>query len=508
MNFKNLLGVLLVTCLLTTCAIIPASADDLLRTDFQKESFDKVVDYFEYARDWAHLHGLARPPGYWHAYTYVTYVNKMGLQMLYSGLCNISLLDQAFLTIPMQSILLHYKTANKSRDALVASSFLMLMGFNDSATSIYADSPDRNDTLWASFSFGLNLGQIFPNATFPAFSSKCEIYPLTHSEDKLTWKWGMHYTNLTAFWITTSITDEDQTETSEPWGLATYEELTFNYTLSIDPDTHKATISQDHVIGRMRDLWVFGGWFLIWPIYVHYNSTGAYSYDNYYNETIYDFLQKHNVKMSIVEFQKTVMLDRTTYSESASGQNVTGNDVFVGNSSISTYADDGEKVCDAAFGVKETYSLFNYTEDPEENTPHTYDAVVRTAEITGYAKNDNLFNVHKVFAAYLPLLLVHMYPNLYLKAKETITNITSADYLFLISYPKYSGYRIEHDPVVTVYFAPTTGTSPNLGGLIVIAAIAGAVVGVAVVIMKRRSRKNLEQTLTSEPSAPPQPPTI
>lgn len=258
----------IVACLLTTLLAFPApvSADSLLQTDFQKESFAKVVDYFDYARAWALLHGLPRPADYWHAYTYVTYVNKMGMQMLYAGLCNISLADEAFLAIPMQTLLLHYKTEDSKRDALVASSFLMLMGFNDTADSIYQGSPDKNDTLWASFSFGVNLRQWFPNVTFPAFNTKSEIYPLTHSDDGLTWKWGMKYTNLTALWITTYINEENHTETNRPWGLATYDELTFNYTLSINPDTHQATISQDHVIGRMRDLWTFWGWFLIWPL--------------------------------------------------------------------------------------------------------------------------------------------------------------------------------------------------------------------------------------------------
>ena len=126
---KILLGVFLVACLSTTLVAVPVSvsADDLLKTDFQKESFDKTVDYFDYARAWARPHGLTRPANYWHAYVYMTYVNKMGLQMLYAGLRNISLADQAFLTIPMQTILMHYKTENNSRDALVASSFLMLM---------------------------------------------------------------------------------------------------------------------------------------------------------------------------------------------------------------------------------------------------------------------------------------------------------------------------------------------------------------------------------------------
>jgi len=511
MKIKVLQVFILVACLLTTLSVTPASADDLLKTDFQEESFAKTVDYFEYARAWALLNGLPKPQNYWHANVYMTYVNKMGLQMLYAGLRNISLANQAYLTIPMQTILLHYKTDNNSRDALVASSFLMLMGFNDTAKSIYPDSPDTNDTLWASFSFGVNLKQIFPNASFPAFNSKSEVFPLTSSEDGLTWKWGMKYTNLTALWVTTHITEDNETDTSRPWGLATYDELTFNYTLSIDPDTHKATIAQDHVIGRMRDLWVFYGWFII-PLYNHYNSTGCYSYSNKLsNETIYDYLNKHNVKMSIVNFQTSVMLERNTYSTSASGQNVTDNEVLVSNSSISTYADDGEKIFDASFGVKESYNLFNYTEDATENTPHTYDAIARTAEISGYARNRDLFDFHRKFAKYLPLILVHMYPGqLYEKAKESITNMTRADYLFLISYPNYSGYRIEHDPMYTVYFAPTAATvatGTNYGGLIVLAIIGAIVIAtVAIVISRRKGQKQPPQPPTAEEN--PSPPLI
>jgi len=483
--------VLLIAFLSITLVVIPSSgsADDLLKKDFQEESFAKIVDYFDYARALALLHGLPRIPSYWHAYVYMTYVNKMGLKMLYAGLHNISLADRVFITIPMQTLLMHYRTENNNRDVLVASSFLMLMGFNDTSKSIYLDSPDRNDTLWASFSVGVNLNQLFPNATFPAFSSRCEVFPLTPSNDGLTWKWGMKYTNLTAFWITTHITGQNGTSISRPWGLATYDELTFNYTLSIDPETHQATITQDHVIGRIRDLWTFWGWFLVWPLYNHYNSTGCYRYGaKVSDETVYEFLQNNNVKMSIAEFQTSIMLDRDTYSTSSAGQNVTNNEVFVSDSSISTYADDGEKIFDASFGVKQTYNLFNYTEDSTENTPHLFNTTTRTTEIGGYAKNRDLYSFHRNFAKYLPLILVHMYPQLYQRAKETITNMTRADYLFLISYPDYSGYRIEHDPVFTVYFATSIpSTHPYLGPVVIIAALAAVVILVVVLTRRRKS---------------------
>ncbi len=192
--------------------------------------------------------------------------------------------------------------------------------------------------------------------------------------------------------------------------------------------------------------------------------------------------------MSIVEFQTSVMLERDTFSTSSNGQNVTEEEVLVSDSSISTYADDGEKIFDTAFGAKEDYRLFNYTEDSTENISNTYSSNVRTAEIGGYTRNRNLLEIHRKFARYLPLILVHMYPNLYQRAKETITNMTRADYLFIISYPNYSGYRVEHDPVYVAYFAPAAEAGPKLGGLLLILTI--GVIVIAVVFVHSRRKKS------------------
>ncbi|MDQ1280552.1 MAG: hypothetical protein QG670_1815 [Thermoproteota archaeon] len=463
------------------------SADELLKDDFQKDSFSKTIDYFDYARAYALLNGLPKPNDNWHANVYTAYVNKTGLQMLYAGLLNISLVDQAYLTIPMQSILLHYKTDKNNRDALVASNFLMIMGFNDTGKSIYQDSPDKNDTLWASFSLGVNLQEIFPNIKLPSFTSKAEIYPLASSNNGLAWKWGMRYSNLTALWTTTQITGQNGTETSKPFGLATYDELTFNYTLNIDPNTHKATISQDFIIGRMRDLWVFGGWFIIWPIYNHYNNTGCYSYNTKVsNETIYQFLYRNKVKMSIVEYQTSIIFDRSTYSTSYTGQNVTDRDVLVSDSEISTYADGGEKILDTSFGVKQNYNLFNYTQDSSEKTANQYVSISRTSQTSGFSKNSELFKYQSNFAKYLPLLVMRLQPQLYEKAKDTIANMTRADYLYLISYPSYSGYRVEHDPVTTIYFAPTiTQTRFNQMGFLIIGGLVASIIMIIIVLKKR-----------------------
>lgn len=67
----------------------------------------------------------------------------------------------------------------------------------------------------------------------------------------------MRYTDLTATWWRTWISPDNHTYNSWPMALVTYDELTFNYTLTLSPDTHTATLTENHVIGRVRDLWHF-----------------------------------------------------------------------------------------------------------------------------------------------------------------------------------------------------------------------------------------------------------
>ena len=490
---KNLAAILLVILIQFSVFVQTGlAAETLLKSDFTKESFAKVIDFFEYVRAYALLHGYQTPPKNWHAYVYTAYVNKFGLKMLYTGLCNVSFGDQVFLTIPMQTFIMHYKTENKSRDALVSSSFLMLLAFNDTEYSLYPDSPDRNDNLWASVSLGFNLQQLFPNVTFPSLCSKTEIYPLKSSDNGYTWTWGMKYTNLTALWWRTYISPDNHTYNSRPFALTTYDELTFNYTLTIDPSTHKATLSENYVIGKMRDLWIFWGWFIL-PLYNHYNATGCYRYNHKIsNETIYQFIERNQIKMSIIEFQNSILLDHKTICL-ADGKNVTDNEVFISNTTVSTYSDDGERIFDTSFGAKETYKLYNYTADPTESSYEVYKALTRTVQIDGIAKN-KVLNTHKNILKYIPLFIAHMHPQMLQKAKENIGNITRANYLYVISYPNYSGYRIEHDPIYTAYITAEAASQNQAGKYIIIATVVIiAVLAIAIIARRRKTADSTQQ---------------
>jgi hypothetical protein len=487
MKTKSLFAMLL-ACVTLTGAVLPGFATDtLLASDFKLESWAKTVDFFDYVRAYATLHGLNAVPDTWHANLYMTYVNTSGLHMLYAGLCNVTLDEEKYFTIPMQAFIMHYKTENRSRDVVTASTFLMLLAFNETDQSLYPNSPDMNDNLWSSFSMGFDFSAF--NADLPSLNSKATIIPLTHSSDNLQWSWGMKYTNLTAIWWRTYIspTNPYYNQTA-PMAITTYDELSFTYNLTISPDTHRATLTENHVIGRIRDLWYLWGWFLV-PLYNHYNSTGCYRYGSEIsNETVYDFLQRNQIKMSIVNFQTSVMLDHNTYSTSANGQNVTDSDNTVSDSSITTYSDDGEKIFDVGFGTKETYKVYNYTADTSESTFDTYNATTRTCKIGGFANNAGLFAFQIGLMKFLPLLVYDMHPQLFLRAKESIANMTRANYFYLIAYPTYCGYRVEHDPTFTIYLTPSAPTTapPNWTGLLIICAIGVAVIAAVAVVVRRR----------------------
>ncbi len=241
----------------------------------------------------------------------------------------------------------------------------------------------------------------------------------------------------------------------------------------------------------MRDLFIFAG--ILW---VRYDSTGTYGMlgRKLSNETIYDYIQNNNLKMSIINFQTSILADHETYSATPAGQNVTATETQVTDTSINTYADDGEKIFNTDFATKQAYKLFNYTADPTESVSDTYNSVTRTASAAGFAGNAGLFAYHIGLMKFLPLVVVNMNPALFAKAAATVSNMSRANYFYITSYPQYSGYRIEHDPTFTAYAAISTSTSNPAsvrGGAIVIAIIIIAVgIIIAVLIARRRIKPN------------------
>ena len=481
-----------IIALLVLSNILPVFAIDTLEPeDFQAESWSKNIDFFDYVREYRSIHGKTPPPDNSHAYLNLAYVNVSRLQMLSAGLINITDEDSE-ITIPIQTTMMKYKSHNGLKDVVTASSFVMLMAFNETQNTIFSQSPDRNDTVYASFSLGYDLGELFAGSNKPDLNSGSEVIPLESSSDGLEWTWGMKYTDLAAFWWKTSIDPSNPILDPRPIALTVYDELTLTYKLKIDPDSGEATLSMNYSIGRMKDLWVFW-WLIFLPITVHYNSTGCYRLNgqSISGETIHDFLSNQGIKMSIVNFQATVILDHSAYFESA-GTNVQDNEVDLDGSLIEAFADDGEKIFDANFSTKDSYNLYNYTLDPQENSYETYQTITRTTKIAGFARNP-IFGVHTSLMRLIPTILASMDTELYKQAKDHLLDMSYADYFYLTAYPVYDGYRIEHDPILTAYASLTTSssltedTAPSGIGFIVLVGVVIVVIAGVIILKKRRS---------------------
>ncbi len=501
MQRKILLGMILLLTLSTTLAIKPTSADTLTANDFKLKSFSKTVDFFDFARAYAASAGKPIPPSNWHAYLYQTYINTTGFQLYYSGLINITAGTGA-LTIPVQSFIEHYRTPN-GKDVLASSSFIMLLAFNDTATSKRENWPDINDNLYASFSLGLDLPGIYGSNPKPELNSKVEIIDLTPSNNDLTWTWGMRYTNLTAVWWRMWIDPINPRFEALPIAITTYDELTFTYELNIDPQTHTATVTANYVIGRMTNLWLIY-WLFVIPVVVHYNATGTYTLNGktkISDESIYQFLYNQHIKMSMVLFQNSLVLDYAKTQSSYNGQNVTDAEVDVSAGEISTKAGN-EDIFKTDFGTKATYQLYNYTADPTETEYTEYRAKARTTLRPGFAGNP-LFSMHVALLRYVPLVVQHIAPALYQRAKEYMLDMTYADCLYIISYPEYSGFKVKHDPTYTAY-VDTSGTAlvpGNWFGLLVIIGIIAIIAVAVVVVARRRGAKTQSLRTPTQPAA-------
>lgn len=488
--------------LLAFSSISQVAAIDYLRPgDFGQESWSKQIDYLEYVDVYAATHGLPRPPAGAHAYLYMTYVNYSGIQMLYAGLSNITMgLGGLSVTMPLQTCMVHYKTEDQQRDVVAASSYIMLLAYNETVNTLFPNSPDRNDTLFASFSMSYDLSTII-STDAPALNSKTNITELTHPETN-RWHWGMTYTNLTAIWWRVWMQGDNSSYHTVPVAVTVYEELTFTYDLIFDLQNNKTQIVSNYVIGRMTDLWVVDTWWWFTPVIVHYNDTGCYHLNKtrYSDETIHQFLDRQGISMSMVFFQASALLDHGTESK-VGGQDATETERLVSDDTITTYADDGEKLNDIDFSAKDQYTLYNHTSGLREN----YTAVTRTAERRGFAENP-VFLIQTFLMRYIPLALVHMDPSLYEQARSKLLNMSYADYFYIISYPTYSGYRVEHDPFFTAYVAPSAAVAgPGIAGIIgllmVVTIVTVSTIGVALVLRKRSAR--VGPSTNPLPSPPP-----
>ncbi|TMI43943.1 hypothetical protein E6H19_08455 [Candidatus Bathyarchaeota archaeon] len=162
--------------LVPAVAFQAANASTVSNGDFQAQSFSKVVDWYDYVRQYAANNNLPQPNATEHAYIYTNYINVGGFQLFYAGLVNATH-NGTFVTIPIQTFFEHFKTVG-GKDAITASSFISLVSFNESNADPYPNSPDKTDTVYASFSLGVNLTAITGHK-LPGYVASSQVTPLT-----------------------------------------------------------------------------------------------------------------------------------------------------------------------------------------------------------------------------------------------------------------------------------------------------------------------------------------
>ncbi len=489
--------------LMMALAFVPGatSAATVTSTDFQSQSFSKVVDWYDYVRQYAAANGFTPPNSTEHAYIYANYINVGGFQLFSAGLVNVTHNNVNFVTIPLQTFFEHYKTPG-GKDVITSSSFISLVAFKEnSTTDTYPNSPDRGDEIYASFNLGVNLTAVTGHK-MPSPVSTAQTIPL-YSADSNHYSWGLKYTNLNAMWW--KVNPDPLFPCcipTTPRGLAQYTELTFNYALAIDPGSKTATLTASYTVGRITDLWI------ITPSPgVHMNSTGTYNLDGtlHNSTTVYQYMTAKQLKLSAVLSQKAIIAGTTTINKDDSGASVDNdNSTDVTHTALNTAASDGERAFRADFGVKPQYNLFNYTKDPSEATYATYNVNTRTANRAGWGGNP-VFWFQNAFMGFLPLFVAHVDPGLIQQARTGMVSFTVTDYLYIISYPTWGGYRVVNDPAYTAYYQPAS----NLGFLTAIfiaVAVAAGIGGVFAFIFRRRRTTGMAPMTGTTGPAPNQPP--
>jgi len=469
--------------LLPAMAFQTANASTVNSGDFQAQSFSKVVDWYDYVRQYAASNDLPQPNATEHAYIYTNYINVGGFQLFYAGLVNATH-NGTFVTIPIQTFFEHFKTVG-GKDAITASSFISLVSFNESGTDPYPNSPDKADTVYASFSLGVNLTAITGHK-LPGYVASSTIIPLTQV-DSQHYTWGLKYTNLNAIWW--KINPDPFFPTADlvtPRGFAQYSELSFNYALAIDPNSKTATLTSNYTIGRMSDLYILSP-----TPAVHLNSTGTYnlSGSTINSQNIYQFLQSKQLKISIVLANKAILAGTDTNKDNSGASVDNTNSIDVTHTAVNTAASDGDEIFKTDFGVKSKYQLYNYTADSSENTASTYDVNVRTVNVRAWAGNP-VFWFQNRFMGFLRLFVANVDPDLIQQAKLGLLDLTVSDYLYIISYPTWGGYRIVHDPDYTAFYTPASNVG-LLTAIFLAVAVAAGVGGLFAFLFRKRRATGL-----------------
>ncbi|TMI43944.1 hypothetical protein E6H19_08460 [Candidatus Bathyarchaeota archaeon] len=190
------------------------------------------------------------------------------------------------------------------------------------------------------------------------------------------------------------------------------------------------------------------------------------------------------MKLSIVLANKAILASTVTNKDDSGASVDNGNSTDVTHTAVNTEASDGDKVFKADFGVKSAYQLYNYTADSSENTASAKNVNVRTVNLNAWGGNP-VFWFQNRFMGFLPLFVANVDPGLITQAKEGLKNFVVSDYLYIISYPTWSGYKLVHDPEYTAFYTPANNVG-LLTAIFLAVAVAAGVGGLFAFLFRKR----------------------
>src|SRR5207244_6457532 len=109
------------------------------------------------------------------------------------------------------------------------------------------------------------------------------------------------------------------------------------------------------------------------------------------------------------------------------------------------------------------------------------------------------FKFQNASMSLLPLFAAHAHPELIQQARTGMVSFTVTDYLYIIIYTTWNGYRIVNDPEYTAYYQPAS----NLGFLTAIfiaVAVAAGIGGVFAFLFRRRRTASMARPGTTGPA--------
>ncbi|MFQ5908923.1 MAG: hypothetical protein ACE5JE_08910, partial [Thermoplasmata archaeon] len=392
----------------------------------------------------------------------VSYVNHSGAQAFLVALVNVTDGDYVS-TLPYQLFGMHYMTP-AGQEVFVGAVFAFLLAYEDTYNGTGPGNngmPDPgNENVFYVIPFG--VGEVFDNRSY---RPEVEVLPVEKLGDG-HYRFGMRYRNLYAKIIDANNPLGFLLSLNFPLYIAKFSEFTIVYDVTIDPASGTMKAETYYSLGQVSDLWVFG-----------IPATRA--------DIPFDF------GISVVHY---VAMFTSSYTlEDATGLAVdTGIQRPLDEDLTIRVGDRAERALQVGF--RGTFNLTDEVTDQriQEDTP-AYNILVlaRPGDLI-LVRWQAAFSLHLMaaFAFGLSGEIRGRYDSptdLILNGSE---DFTRAAFWYAVAFPNWRGYRVDHDPTYTAFFAPAGQEAPagvNPAGLVALGL--AAFVAVAAVFLVRRRRR-------------------